>query len=142
MNKTKSTIRAFDLLKCWFAVLSAMVLLISMPANAINLDQLVSDGELKLNVEIKAQDVAVKQQVALDVEVLSTRPFQEELALPYLDMPNTVVKKDEQKVARSARTIEGTKWFTQKARYYLYPMKAGEFTVPKLNIPVSVELAG
>ncbi|MEZ8436690.1 BatD family protein [Vibrio splendidus] len=140
MKKTKSTIRAFDLLKCWFAVLSAMVLLISMPANAINLYQLVSDGELKLNVEIKAQDVAVKQQVALDVEVLSTRPFQEELALPYLDIPNTVVKKDEQKVARSARTIEGIKWFTQKARYYLYPMQAGEFTVPELKIPVSVEL--
>lgn len=75
MNKTKSTIRAFDLLKCWFVVLSAMVLLISMPASAINLDQLISDGELKLNVEIKTQDVAVKQQVALDVEVLSTRPF-------------------------------------------------------------------
>ncbi|MFA0544411.1 BatD family protein, partial [Vibrio sp. 10N.222.52.B7] len=112
----------------------------SMPANATNLDQFVSDSELKLNVEIKAQDVAVKQQVALDVEVLSTRPFQEELALPYLDIPNTVVKKDEQKVARSARTIEGTKWFTQKARYYLYPMQAGEFTVPELKIPVSVEL--
>ena len=140
MNKTKSTIRSFDLLKCWFAILSAMVLLISMPANAINLYQLVSDGELKLNVEIKAQDVAVKQQVALDVEVLSTRPFQEELALPYLDIPNTVVKKDEQKVARSARTIEGIKWFTQKARYYLYPMQTGEFTVPELKIPVSVEL--
>ncbi|MEZ8687032.1 BatD family protein [Vibrio splendidus] len=140
MNKTKSTIRSFDLLKCWFAILSAMVLLISMPANAINLYQLVSDGELKLNVEIKAQDVAVKQQIALDVEVLSTRPFQEELALPYLDIPNTVVKKDEQKVARSARTIEGIKWFTQKARYYLYPMQTGEFTVPELKIPVSVEL--
>ncbi|PTO70935.1 BatD family protein [Vibrio splendidus] len=140
MNKTKSTIRAFDPLKHWFAVLSAMMLLISMPASAINLDQLVSDGELKLNVEIKTQDVAVKQQVALDVEVLSTRPFQEELALPYLDIPNTVVKKDEQKVARSARTIEGIKWFTQKARYYLYPMQTGEFTVPELKIPVSVEL--
>ena len=56
MNKTKSTVRAFDLLKYWFAVLSAMMLLISMPASATNLDQLVSDGELKLNVEIKAQD--------------------------------------------------------------------------------------
>lgn len=140
MNKTKSTVRALDLLKCWFAVLSAMMFLISMPASAINLDQLVSDGELKLNVEIKAQDVAVKQQVALDIEVLSTRPFKEELALPYLDIPNTVIKKDEQKVARSARTIEGTKWFTQKARYYLYPMQAGEFTVPELNIPIKVEL--
>ncbi|MCL9773749.1 BatD family protein [Vibrio methylphosphonaticus] len=141
MNKTKSTVRSFDLLKCWFAVLSAMVLLISMPASANDISQLISDGELKLNIEIKAQGVAVKQQVALDVEVLSTRPFKEELALPYLDIPNTVVKKDEQKVARSARTIEGTKWFTQKARYYLYPMQAGEFTVPELNIPVSVELA-
>ncbi|WP_372385108.1 BatD family protein [Vibrio sp. BS-M-Sm-2] len=140
MNKTKSTVRAFDLLKCWFTVLSAMMLLISMPASASDIDQLVSGDELKLNVEIKAQNVAVKQQVALDVEVLSTRPFKEELALPYLDIPYTVVKKDEQKVARSARTIEGTKWFTQKARYYLYPMQAGEFTVPELSIPISVEL--
>lgn len=140
MNKNKSTVRAFDLLKCWFTVLSAMMLLISMPASASDIDQLVSGGELKLNVEIKAQNVAVKQQVALDVEVLSTRPFKEELALPYLDIPYTVVKKDEQKVARSVRTIEGTKWFTQKARYYLYPMQAGEFTIPELSIPISVEL--
>ena len=140
MNKTKSTARALALLKCWFSILPAMMFLISMPASATNLDQLVSDGELKLSVEIKTQDVAVKQQVALNVEILSTRPFQEELALPYLDIPNTVVKKDEQKVARSARTIEGTKWFTQKARYYLYPMQAGEFTVPELSIPISVEL--
>ncbi|WP_060981392.1 BatD family protein [Vibrio splendidus] len=140
MNKTKSTARALALLKRWFSILPAMMFLISMPASSTNLDQLVSDGELKLSVEIKTQDVAVKQQVALNVEILSTRPFQEELALPYLDIPNTVVKKDEQKVARSARTIEGTKWFTQKARYYLYPMQTGEFTVPELNIPVSVEL--
>ena len=140
MNKTKSTARALALLKCWFSILPATMFLISMPASSTNLDQLVSDGELKLSVEIKTQDVAVKQQVALNVEILSTRPFQEELALPYLDIPNTVVKKDEQKVARSARTIEGTKWFTQKARYYLYPMQTGEFTVPELNIPVSVEL--
>ncbi|WP_261874340.1 hypothetical protein [Vibrio rarus] len=126
-------------MKPWLTALTALMLLASMSASANNLDQLVSNGELKLSVEIKTQDVAVKQQVALDVEVLSTRPFTEELVLPYLDIPNAVVKKDEQKVARSARTIEGKKWFTQKARYYLYTMQDGEFTVPELSIPVSIE---
>ncbi|RJG42127.1 BatD family protein [Motilimonas pumila] len=140
MSRNRALNPVFTLLKCWFSILAAMMVFVSMPASASNLDQLISDEELKLSVEIKTQDVAIKQQVVLEVEVLSSRTFRDELVLPYVDILNAVVKKSEQKVARSVKTVEGKKWFTQKSHYYLYPMQEGEFTVPELSIPVSIEL--
>lgn len=121
------------------SIFSIMLVLFVMPVRATNLDKFISDGDVKLNVEIKTKEIVVKQQVVVEVEVLSITPFSEELVLPYLDITNAVVKKDEQKVVRSTRTIGENKWFSQKARYYVYPMVNGEFSVPKLTISIGIK---
>ncbi|GEM80371.1 hypothetical protein VSU01S_26160 [Vibrio superstes NBRC 103154] len=116
-----------------------MLLAVSNISLANDLQPIIDDKQLALSVDVKSESIAPKQQVLVAVEISSTQPFENEMVMPYLDLKNAVVKKDDQQVTRSARMLDGQKWYTQTAKLYIYPLTAGTFVIPSFDVAVVLD---
>ncbi|MEZ9789968.1 hypothetical protein BCT94_11980 [Vibrio breoganii] len=116
-----------------------MLMAVSNTTLANDLQPIIDDKQLALSVDVKSESIAPKQQVLVEVEISSTQPFEDAMVMPYLDLKNAVVKKDDQQVARSARMLDGQKWYTQTAKLYIYPLTAGTFVIPSFDVAVVLD---
>ncbi|GAD79889.1 BatD family protein [Vibrio ezurae] len=126
----------------WRLWVLALTLLIATGSSYANdIQAFIDDNTLTLSVEIAHENdnIAPKQQVLANVILSSRQPFENEMVVPYFDIANAVVKKDEQKIARSVKTIAGEKWYTQTAKLYIYPLTKGQFTIPSFKVDVSLK---
>ncbi|MFA0449154.1 hypothetical protein AB4587_08320 [Vibrio breoganii] len=125
----------------WLFVLSLslMLMTVSHTSNANDLQPIIDKKQLALTVKISNDSIAPKQQVLVEVEVSSTKPFKGEIEIPYINIKNAVIKTDDQQVARSARMLEGQKWYTQTAKLYVYPLSAGTFVIPSFEFSVALD---
>ncbi|GEA59323.1 hypothetical protein VCO01S_05160 [Vibrio comitans NBRC 102076] len=124
----------------WLSSVSLGLILLSVCniSFANVLQPIIDDEQLTLSVQVKNESVVPKQQVLVEVEMSSTQPFEDAMVMPYLDLKNAVVKNDDQQVTRSARMLDGEKWYTQTTKLYIYPLTAGTFVIPSFDVAVAL----
>ncbi|GEA50299.1 hypothetical protein VIN01S_11030 [Vibrio inusitatus NBRC 102082] len=138
MNKSnQSTDRFYNWV--YSVSLGLIFLVMSNTTIANDLQPVIDNKQIALSIKVKDQNTAPKQQVQVEVELSSTKPFKDAMVVPYLDLKNAIVKKDDQQVTRSARMLDGEKWYTQTAKLYIYPLTAGDFVIPSFDVAVVLE---
>jgi hypothetical protein len=105
-------------------------------------EQAISEGDIRLNVTTSADEVVIKEQLNIELELLSLYPFAEDMVLPYVDIQDAVVVTDSKPITSSTRTIEGQKWYSQKTQLHVFPTTAKTFSLPELAVDTSIDSTG
>ncbi|MGB0936529.1 MAG: hypothetical protein ACPGTQ_03675 [Colwellia sp.] len=113
-------------------------------AEKITIESLQSQGDIKMKVRLAEStspqaETITNQQVTLLVELLSTRPFDNNFSLPYFDLDDAVVIPPNDKATLSLKIIEGKQWFVQQKEIKIYPLKSGNYTIPELTATTTIK---
>ncbi|OBT07946.1 hypothetical protein A9264_05615 [Vibrio sp. UCD-FRSSP16_10] len=120
-------------------VFMLILLIIPTCAMANDLQQAIDNNQLMLSAKLQSDSIVSKQQAIVDVELSSTKPFKQDMIIPYLDIKNALVKKDDQPIIRSAKTVDGQRWFIQKTKVYIYPLSEGTYQLAPFDISVALD---
>ncbi len=126
-----------------FSLIAGMVLLVvsSIPALAQSLafDQLVEADRVRMTVQLLPEnDVLVSQKVTLQIELSTDRWFVGGTKIDDLEIRNIIVPKRSEFAVNSTRKERGVTWTVQRWDIDLYPRVEGNFTIPSLEVQVTV----
>jgi hypothetical protein len=85
-------------------------------------------------------EVYVGQKVILSVDVLTSSWFTSAPRYPELRLGDAVVLTPEGSSVNFTDRINGQTWAGQTRSYYVYPQKAGRYTIPSLTVVVNYAL--
>ena len=136
MSKIKvNTLSVFKGLLLLFVMLTASFL-----ANAeSSFDNKVSQQDVRLNVKLSSENVVIKEQIKVEVELLSLKPFASDFVLPYVDIKDAVIVSNNKPVTSSTRTIENQKWYSQKTQLSIFPTVERIYTIPSFEVSASIK---
>jgi len=104
-----------------------------------SIDTLVNQGKLSVSVSL-AQDEQhiVGQALVVSIEVATDRWFATGSRVQNFTLPNVVMQANNITTINGSKRIQGQTWAMQTHEITLYPTLAGKYTLPALNVDVSI----
>jgi hypothetical protein len=104
-----------------------------------SIDELVNQDKLSLSVTVaqKEQQI-VGQALIISIEVATDRWFATGSRVQSFVLPNVVMQANNIITINGSKRIKGQTWAMQTHEITLYPTLAGNYTLPALNVDVSV----
>jgi hypothetical protein len=122
----------------------SFILIFAQPAanaleNIPSIDDLINNGELRIQVSIEQQsDPIVQQAFIISIELSTNRWFAQGTRTQPFQLSNTVMLADNVITINGTKRIDGITWSTQLHDITLYPLQAGKYTLPSIAVDVSV----
>lgn len=125
--------------RCYIAALfMLLVTLFATPARALNVTELVDNKKLSVNIRLStSNDIIAKQAVTLEIELLTNRWFGSGNRVEPFDFANMVVLPSTTAI-NGSKQIAGETWVSQIREIVIYPMEAGIYELPPINVHVAV----
>ncbi|WNC74148.1 hypothetical protein RGQ13_09200 [Thalassotalea psychrophila] len=109
---------------------------------ANDLQQLVNSDQLTISAKIKNDDnIIAKQPVVIEIHIATNRWFAGGISVVPFAIEEVVMLANNEVVINGSKRIDGETWATQLREITLYPMKAGTYTLPSIEVNISVNQA-
>ncbi|WNC66883.1 hypothetical protein RI845_10065 [Thalassotalea nanhaiensis] len=109
---------------------------------ANDLQQLVNSEQLTISANIKnADNIIAKQPVVIEIHIATNRWFAGGISVVPFAVEEVVMLANNEVVINGSKRINGETWATQLREITLYPMKAGTYTLPNIEVNISVNQA-
>ncbi|MCP4403325.1 MAG: protein BatD [bacterium] len=84
------------------------------------------------------EQVYVGQRLEFQVTVMTDSWFSKAPQFPEFDVPNTITLKPNNATINSTTRIKGATYAVQSQPYFIYPQRAGQYTIPSLQVRLTV----
>lgn len=112
---------------------------VSLADQQAQLKALLESGQLTVTGWLEpANDAVVSQQVLLNIEVATTTWFAGGTKIGLFDIDDVVVLRREKFANNSTKREAGQTWVVQVWTIALYPQRAARFTVPEIELTLSI----
>lgn len=106
---------------------------------ANSIDELINNNKLTINLKVKDNShIIAKQPVVIELEVATERWFNEGTKIGPFSVANTVILPNNNFTSNSTKSVNGETWSTQNIEFTLYPIEAGSYTLPPLNLSLNI----
>jgi len=125
--------------KIFISLLLCFSILSSLANAAQTINYLVDQGKLTINLSIKQDDPQiVGQALVVSIDVATDRWFSTGSRVQNFTLANVVMQANNITTINGNKRIKGQTWAMQTHEIILYPTSAGNYTLPALNVDVSV----
>lgn len=113
-------------------------------ASEMTVQELVRDKQFRVKAWVGAsannpsENFIVNQQVTLFIEIGTSTWFSAGTRLAYLDLANAIVKQRSSTATNYSEQVSGETWSMQLWEIQIYPQQEGKYTIPALDIYVSI----
>lgn len=112
---------------------------LSMRADSLDFDKLVKADRVRMTVSLLPEGkILVTQKVTLQIELSSDRWFLGGTKIDELEIRNVIVPRRSEFAVNSTRKEHGTTWTVQRWKIDMYPQIEGRYTIPSLEVQVTV----
>ena len=120
-------------------LLAFLSCVITFNSHAMTLEELIANNELSVETSIKQNEQQiVGQPIIVSFEVSTNRWFAKGTKVNDFELANTIKLANSENSINGTKRINGETWSTQTREVTIYPQKAGKFTLPEVNIEISV----
>jgi len=125
--------------KLFISLLFCFVVLSPQAIAAQNVNDLVDQGKLSISVNIvQGEQQIVGQALVISIEVATDRWFAKGSSVQGFSLKNVVMQGNNTITINGSKRIKGQTWASQIHEITLYPTRAGNYSLPALNVDVSV----
>ena len=124
-----------------FQLLCLVISLTSHFAYSQQLASLYDQGNVRLNVWLShvSSDIAVHEQVTLNIEVMTDTWFTKGTKVHRLEVDNAVVLPMSSFAVNSTERVDGKVYSKQLWEIVLYPLQSGEYQIPPVALEIGVK---
>jgi hypothetical protein len=127
----------FSFVKRFF--LFILLQLATSPSLAVTLADLVANNELTVTVGLSHEEaITARTPITISVEVATNRWFAKGTHIKDFTLAQTIILPLSELAINGTKRINGATWATQIRELTLYPMGAGIYHIPSINVAVSV----
>ncbi len=124
------------LLRCGLLALFACV---PMPALCVSVAELQAQGRLQINSAVSPTGQLVPgQKTLLTLEIATDRWFGGGTRIAIPEVPGLVILQTEQFASNASENRNGQSWVIQRWNLDIYPQRAGEFSIPPIELSLTV----
>lgn len=121
-------------------LLTTLITMFSTLTLATELSELQRDGRVSLTASLSASDsVAVHQQVTVNIEIMTDTWFTKGTKVHRFDVENALVLSSSRFAINSTERIKGKTFSKQQWEVVLYPLKSGEYLIPRITAEIEVK---
>lgn len=104
-----------------------------------SLEELQAAGQLQLSTNlVPSEGIVPGQKTSLILEIATDRWFTGGTGISIPEVPGLIILQTEQFASNSSETRGSQSWVVQRWTLDVYPQRAGEFTIPPLQLRVKV----
>lgn len=123
--------------------LIVILLLTGFQVHSQTIEGLVQGERIRINSYVRpAEDIIARQQVKLYIEVSTDTRFSGGTRIKHFEIPNAIVLQRETFAVNSTVRELGKSWATQLWTLEIFPLSSGQFTVPAIELELSVIKTG
>lgn len=120
-------------------ILAMLSLFISPFGLANSIDELIATKQLRINIKRQPEDsIIAKQAVTIQVEIATNRWFEGANIIEDIKLENLVSLPQSDSGINGTIQIDGETWASQIKELTVFPMVAGVYQVPPLQVTMSV----
>jgi hypothetical protein len=124
------------LLRCGLLALFACF---AMPALCVTVDELRAQGRLQIDSAVSPTGQLVPgQKTLLTLEIATDRWFGGGTRIAIPEVPGLVILQTEQFASNASENRNGQSWVIQRWNLDIYPQRAGEFSIPPIELSLTV----
>ncbi|NQY86216.1 MAG: BatD family protein [Colwellia sp.] len=106
---------------------------------ALTLEDLINSNLLTIETKVQKQTAQiVGQQLTFTIEVATNRWFAKGTQLKAFELADTIILANSGIIINGTKNINGQTWSNQIHEITLYPTRSGEYTLPSIDVHISV----
>jgi len=123
----------------FFAILLMLIANSNSYAINLSLDELMADNKLTIETSIKqGEQQIVGQPLVISIEVATNRWFAKGTQIKAFELVDTIILANSEISINGTKKVDGQTWSTQTREITLYPRRHGDYTLPIIEVQVSV----
>ncbi len=125
--------------KLFISLLLCFVVLSPLAIAAQNVNDLVDQGKLSISINIvQEEQQIVGQALIISIEIATDRWFAKGSNVQGFSLKNVIMQANNTITINGSKRINGQTWASQIHEITLYPTRAGNYSLPALNVDVSI----